>query len=729
MPDTSDDHSIQAENRLPPVQTTNPEADPTSPGTARAARAAQFVFLSLGELLLLGAFITSAGYNLALSGLLGVVGVWTCSSGLALIAIQYVWLSNRGFFGEVPSPETKATHRSRLLLFWTYLIVILVAQHHIRSLDHWGLAVGHDQPQYYVYLHSWVFDRDLEFNNEYKMIPGTAEMMWENHSEIPNYNVAPIGSAIVWMPYYLIAIVMCHVMNAVGIPMPLDGMASPYAMAVIFGGITSAFLGLLCIHASLRHWFSERVSFWTVMVLLAGSPLLWYILDEPLMSHSSSFFMASVVFWLWVRGHDRRTLPQWILLGAAIGLAMCVRPNHAVLLLLAVADAIRQMGLNRTYARCFAGLGLCIAAALAVFSLQLLTWYLRFGANPPPGAAVDWLSPDFVQILFSTQNGVIAWHPVLALGFLGLPLVWHRSRYAAVLIAMALLIYTYFNAALWDWWGGGSFGMRRFVCVLPFFTPGLAAASQCAANLIRKRPSVVMIPAVALILVYNVMLMVQSRRSWTSYNEPKSFQFVLMGAAASFHESFGSPFSFPANLWFALRHRVPLSQYDVSTGVPLRPWVELKGLALKPVLGSGWYHKTLAVTTVQGAAVANARESEVFVHLRDNQAFVIEMTLEAPLSIQGTQLVSFHLNGKLLGQAELNKDTKTEVRLDVPADLPHFGTNVLHFSWSVVTENRAEDLIQSMQYGGLKIPNEEPIRQAGYLYRLAVKAPEPSEQP
>src|SRR5512135_2008959 len=73
-----------------------------------------------------------------------------------------------------------------------------------------------DEIEYFSYLHSVVFDRDLNFMNEYQHFCGLTpqecitsrfqETFIDKHTPTGlQINFGPIGSAVLWLPFYLIA--------------------------------------------------------------------------------------------------------------------------------------------------------------------------------------------------------------------------------------------------------------------------------------------------------------------------------------------------------------------------------------------------------------------------------------------------------------------------------------------------------------------------------------------
>lgn len=680
-----------------------------------------------GILLFVSLLISSVKPS-ALGGVVGINGVWVYSIAVVFFAVQHTWLraSGLGATKDVVSPATRWARLAFLCMFLACVNSFLSSS---RGLTHWGVVAGHDEPQYYAYLHSWIFDRDVDFENELKRIPGAWELMSEAHPERPEYNVAPIGAAIVWMPVYLVAHIVLLTLRALGENVPVDGISTPYAFACAFGSSVCVWLGMLMVHASLKRWFSERASFLAVVLLWLASPIIWYQTDQPWMSHAASFFAASLTFWVWARGWEQRSLIAWTMLGAAIGLAMLVRPSHAVLLILPVADLLAAMK-NRSHMRgATAGIALSLLATGVVFALQLLTWYARYGWNIPPGSPMAWGRPATLQVLWSAHHGLFAWHPVLIAGFIGLIPFWKRSRYITVCLALILAGYVYSNAAIDAWHAGGSFGMRRFVGVLPFMAPGIAAFGVWCVHFCRKHYLVPVAGAIAALFLYNATLMLQSRSGWTPFGRPVSFQQVWSASATIFHDIFGNPFSYPANLLFAAKHRVSPSQYDVIGGVPFSPDIDVQGPALRPFLGAGWQIDYAYAYRHNGAFIAQENHNELFLHMHKGHAYDITISLSLPVQMIEPQEVRFSLNGKYLGKATLAPGAKSELKLFVPGEMSLEGTNILSVDFAHVLPTYRTGSRGEGGGHGLELPTRKPYLAAAFIWRLAVATHYDTPQP
>ena len=118
---------------------------------------------------------------------------------------------------------------------------------------------------------------------------------------------------------------------------------------------------------------------------------------------------------------------------------------------------------------------LFVAGFFATFWIQMLVWYVLRGSPvsfPYTGYGFTyWFKPNWIQVLFSSNNGLVVWHPVMALCLAGL-LMWRkRVGYVAFVCFLAQLLVV---ASWWSWYFGHSFGHRAFLGLTPLFIVGLA---------------------------------------------------------------------------------------------------------------------------------------------------------------------------------------------------------------------------------------------------------------
>ncbi len=393
---------------------------------------------------------------------------------------------------------------------------------------------GTDEIQWFAFLRSMWFDRDLSFDNEYRYFYdrglGAAHGFHETFLERTTAtglreNFGTIGSAILWAPFYGIADATVRVRRSFGSSIPADGYSHPYIAAVCYG---SAFYGLAALVLSALA--ARRVTGDGTVAAAAvwlGTPLLFYVYLSPVMAHAPGAFAvaAFVLTWLVVR-------PQWsarglMALGAFGALMIMVREQDLFIIGGPALDLALTMWRSWTSKspdgpqpavlarRVLAG---ALVAAL-VYLPQALAYIALNGRLGPSGLVsrkMMWWSPHAASVLVSTKHGFLFWTPLAALAIAGLALVafgkthrpqWtadHRRIAACALVMLGLEIYV--AGAVDSWTVAGAFGQRRFVSATVLLVLGLAALVTTAD--VRPRRTVLAV-ATALCIWWNLGLTIQ----------------------------------------------------------------------------------------------------------------------------------------------------------------------------------------------------------------------------
>ncbi|HEX6737725.1 MAG TPA: hypothetical protein VF310_05630, partial [Vicinamibacteria bacterium] len=356
---------------------------------------------------------------------------------------------------------------------------------------------GADEIQYFSHLRSAVFDHDFDFADEYEHfyqldpqgLAGFKGTFLDKREPLTGrrINFAPIGTAVLWSPFYLLAHAGLTVARALGASVEADGYSRPYVAAVCYASALYALLGLLLIHDGLTRvgGFADRDAALALAALWLGSPLLYYVSLAPAFSHACSLFALALVVWLWLRlrGRPASGVGGWALLGAAVGLAGLVREQDALIVVLPGLELARRLWRDRDWGGVLArGLALGVGAWL-VFLPQLFAYRAINGAFGPSRLVTQkmrYSSPHFLQVLFDPGHGLFVWCPLLLLAALGLLLAWRRGDGAVPALAAALLLTVWINGSVESWSVAGAFGARRFVGMTVVFAWGLAALVEAA---------------------------------------------------------------------------------------------------------------------------------------------------------------------------------------------------------------------------------------------------------
>jgi len=331
---------------------------------------------------------------------------------------------------------------------------------------------------YYAPLASLFVDHDLDLRNELSQLnPGYLRAAFLTPDGRLG-NPFPVGPALLWSPAVLL---VSHLPASALLDRPLPmpprtrhaAFAPRYARAVQWSDVLLVLLGGALLAVALSSLLSGWIAASMVALLIWATPVFYYVLADPSYGHAASYFAVALLTSVSLR--DRlRPLPL-PLLGAVWGLVAVVRSQDAVFGLLLAPRLLDEWRAVRSVpARSLLVLRFLLPA-LVVFAPQMLFWQRIYGVPllVPPGPDVLPLwKPQLLHLLFSTWNGVLPWAPLLLVGTIGLPFFPDRRWRWFAWGAIALQLYT--SAILLDWWGGGSFGPRRLVSIVPVASVGMA---------------------------------------------------------------------------------------------------------------------------------------------------------------------------------------------------------------------------------------------------------------
>ena len=273
----------------------------------------------------------------------------------------------------------------------------------------------------------------------------------------------------------------------------------------------------------------------SALLILGGAILLWPVLKARHGRGIALSTLIALVFGTVAWGIARG--PQWGEAAAFAAASLVVR------LYFARVDAAAR---RDTPAR--RRLTWIVALVLAAAAL------LARGAGPA----------DVLDGLFSSWSGLLFWSPILWLALLG---AW-RERAAGRTSALlpALVVAAAVGAVTSD---SAPFAGARFAPVLPLLAIGLASGLAALAEAARRRPLLPVGIGLAVLALWNALLMAQYRDGRIPRDDTVSFPRVTRNAVATVSAAAGSPTAWPANWIFAARHRVGPARYDLLGGTDL----------------------------------------------------------------------------------------------------------------------------------------------------------------
>jgi hypothetical protein len=445
---------------------------------------------------------------------------------------------------------------------------------------------------YYSYLRSLVFDRDLDFTNDYRLLGDPFELERDRTRKNRPKNPFAPGSALLWLPWLGGAHLVIGGGRLLGLwDDPLDGTSVRYQRVVFYGTLIWGMVALILIALAARRYSDPGVATLTAAGLALATPLCWYMVRQASLSHAlDALAVAALVYW-WLRDLYRRRLWHWAVLGALGGLVTLVRTQgfgHAVLplgeWLVLLAIALRRRDSPELGRLALAGLVCGVTAALVLLP-QAAAWhaiYDKWLLIPQGKSFMLWGNSKWIETLYSSRNGLLAFSPLLQLGLAGLVLMVVRprgphARTVGALALIAIAVQAYLNGAAQDWWAGWAFGGRRFVGCTVYFGLGLASLISTAGPLLVRagRALAPALPALVLAVfaLFNLSLMddyLEGRAARASEQSMgKLWRGAIDGAFEKVYKITGNPGSFPANIAFGIRAGVSPARYDRTSGTEL----------------------------------------------------------------------------------------------------------------------------------------------------------------
>jgi hypothetical protein len=486
------------------------------------------------------------------------------------------------------------------LVLAVLLLVGIVAYFGIEDdAGHRGGVAELDGYYYYVYLRSVQVDGDIELGNEYRSW-GNPFKFGKTSSTGYHRNIFGIGPALLWAPFFFLTHLIAWIGVKLGIPLSLDGMSRFHQVGTFLGTLLYGWLAVVLCHRIARRVVGEAHALWAALGAALAGPLPYYCLSWASYSHAQAAMATSLLVLLWLTWRDSWTTRRWLLFGASAGLVLLVRPACVAFLVLPVVEGIRVMlgrgpargGKGRSPAARRSGatkntageplvrraLGpLCgAAAALLVFSPQLVAWKVLFGSFwvvPQGEGFMRWGENAWYATLFSPRNGLLTSAPLMVAALCGLAFEARRRAslllpLCGVFVAMVLV-----NGAVYDWWGWG-FSARRFTSALPLLAIGLGVALRDVREWLGRRPQRALAWITALFVLGAVLFNIQWMRLFAERNlkwySVRSTEGLYMTVAHSIlddvYDTAGNPLSLPASGAFALRHGGSPRTYDRIDG-------------------------------------------------------------------------------------------------------------------------------------------------------------------
>jgi len=369
--------------------------------------------------------------------------------------------------------------RSRHLFFFIGLFIFssCVYAAHIFKVQSilWG-----DSRYYYAFTRSIVVDHDLNFDNE-AFLPNLGFPNPPLFSPATNRitNKFSPGAPLLWVPGFVLGEGLSLIQ---GYFFPQSELAGYGWLTVWTVGVSATAFsvgGLYLFFLVLKQKFGVELSLFSSAVLLLTTQLFFYTAIDPLNSHSASFFISGLLFFLsskWIFGQPKSTWVQVGIIGLTAGWLALIRNQDIIF---CIPIGVSMLLKEKKSVENLIKLGLFGIATFAPLLIQFSFTYYLYGQYSSGyllgGEQLQWLNPDFGRVLLSSGNGFFFFAPIVFLFIWGLLKAARRGDRIAQVGTCAFLLATYVIAS----WGpemlGGPYGSRMFTSILPWLGYGGAA--------------------------------------------------------------------------------------------------------------------------------------------------------------------------------------------------------------------------------------------------------------
>jgi len=365
---------------------------------------------------------------------------------------------------------------------WALVFSILIVFYINIRLEYWNTTekvVTHDVLSYYAYLPATFIYHDLSL----KFLSGPGHKLgkhfWGTKSPTDNtVIITSYGMSLLYSPFFAVANSVAELMG-----FPADGYSKPYCFALIFSSIFYLLIGAVFLRKLLLKYFPNLTVAITLLTTILATNLLWYGTVESTMSHVYSFaFITMFMYYadLWLQ---QQSYKHTVIIGLLIGVISLIRPTNIIVVLLLVFWRIVDWKslLNRIlfFINNWYLILIMILMSFIVWMPQFIYWKYISGSflfySYPESMGFFWGNPQLLNTLFSWRKGFLIYTPIMVFAIIGIGILYKNKRGLFWPVTIYLLITWYIVSSWWDWWYGGSFGLRPFIDSYGVLAIGMAA--------------------------------------------------------------------------------------------------------------------------------------------------------------------------------------------------------------------------------------------------------------
>jgi hypothetical protein len=220
----------------------------------------------------------------------------------------------------------------------THLIAVL-------AFPRAGDIVAGDAKHHFVQLRSLVFDRDLDFRNEflasYEVPTADPEADWLVSELTPTgrvRNFMPLGPALLWAPLYLIAAAVQIGFAWLGLARMPTGFEPALQLMPGITGIVAATTAAWVSYRLARRWTDSTSALVGALGVWLISHAVYYTLVSPAYSHAASMLTSALFFSHWARTRQAPSVGRFAAWGALAAACALMRWQDALFMIVPACE-------------------------------------------------------------------------------------------------------------------------------------------------------------------------------------------------------------------------------------------------------------------------------------------------------------------------------------------------------------------------------------------------------
>lgn len=348
-------------------------------------------------------------------------------------------------------------------------------------------VISYDVAGYYQYLPATFIYNDLkdvgyieELNAKYRFSPNNdLALPLPGGNKVFKY---AMGQAMMLSPFF--AAGHLYARNS---EYPADGFSKPYQLALEFGILFYALIGLIFLRSILLNYFNDQVVALTLVSIGLATNYLEYTSMTGAMTHNTLFAVYALLIYLTIAFYRQKTFTIAVSIGILLGLAALTRPTEIIAMTIPffwgvstpvmgeLRRRIQYISNNRKY------FILMLLSAASIGIWQIVYWKYVSGdflVYSYGEEGFQFLDPNIMDCLFSYKAGWLVYSPIMIVALVGFYFLYrqHRKLLSVTLFFSLIAMYIVFS---WEtWWYGGSLGQRALIQYYPVLAFPFASTVQ-----------------------------------------------------------------------------------------------------------------------------------------------------------------------------------------------------------------------------------------------------------